>query len=82
MTRSQLIRKIGNLLHEIVPQAGIILYGSQARGDVEMDSDVDLLILVDKDKLIYQDVVGITYPLYDLELLENVTISPLIYTKK
>ncbi len=47
-----------------------------------MNSDIDLLILVDKEKLSYQDVIDITYPLYDLELSENVTISPLVYTKK
>lgn len=71
-----------NLLHEIAPQAEVILYGAQAKGDAEIDSDVDLLILVDKDKLTSQDVVAITYPLYDLELLENVMVSPLVYTKK
>lgn len=70
------------MIHRIAPEAEIILYGSQARGDAGPDSDIDLLILVDKEKLSYQDVVAITYPLYDLELTENVVISPLVYTKK
>lgn len=82
MQRSNLIHKVSDLIHRIAPEAEIILYGSQARGDAGPDSDIDLLILVDKEKLSYQDVVAITYPLYDLELTENVVISPLVYTKK
>lgn len=82
MVQSQLITKIGDLIHRIAPQAEVILFGSQARGDANIRSDIDLLILVDKEKLSYQEIIAITYPLYDLELLENVTISPLVYTKQ
>ena len=70
------------MLHPIAPEVDINFYGSQAKENVGLDSDIGLLILVDKEKLSYQDVVAITYPLYDLELTENVTISPLVYTKK
>lgn len=82
MQRSNLIHKVSDLIHRIAPEAEIIVYGLQARGNAGLDPDIDLLILVDKEMLSYQDVVAITYSLYDLELTENVTISPLVYTKK
>jgi len=34
-------------VHEVEPDARVILYGSHARGDAESDSDWDLLVLVD-----------------------------------
>ena len=33
------------------PKAVLILYGSYARGDYRDDSDLDLLVLIDKDKI-------------------------------
>lgn len=82
MNRPEIVHKIKDILHHIVPQAEVILYGSEARGDADAESDIDILILVDKDHLSYRDITAITYPLYDLELSENISISPLVYTQK
>ena len=64
------------------PEADIILYGSYARGDYYPDSDIDILILLNKEKVTNEDEKKITHPLYDLELSFSKVISPLIKSKK
>ena len=39
-----------------------LLYGSQARGDALRDSDCDIMIVLDKDKLLTDDYDTVTYP--------------------
>ena len=83
MKRSQVVQSIKVTLHKVAPTAEVILYGSEARENACKDSDIDILILVNKEKLTNQDIVDITYPLYDLEASFNyqISISPLVYTR-
>lgn len=60
----------------------MILYGSYARGDNREDSDIDILVLIDKDKVSFEDRKRISSPLYHLELETGIAISPLILARK
>lgn len=77
--------KIKESLLQVAPDASIILYGSQARGDADMDSDIDILILL-PDALGNEEFVKrkiqISGRLYDLSLELGVEISPLILVPK
>jgi len=47
---------------------GVVLYGSEARGDGEPDSDVDLLVLLTGPIRVWEDIRTITAALYPLQL--------------
>ena len=57
----------------MAPTAKTILYGSQARNEARSDSDIDLLILLDGEKMTLKDEESITLPLYELELKTGVS---------
>jgi len=63
------------------PDATLILYGSYARGDNNNDSDIDILVLINKDKVSFDDQKRIGYPLHHIELEAGVLISPMIYSR-
>jgi uncharacterized protein len=64
------------------PTATLILYGSHARGDNKDDSDIDILVLVDKEPVTRQDQKRLQYPLYEIEFETGTIISPLVFSKK
>ncbi len=82
MRRPEITNKLREIIRKVTPDATIILYGSEARGDAHPDSDIDVLILIDKDKVTFNDQKKIAYPLYDFEFDTGVAISPLIFSRK
>lgn len=82
MKRPEIISAIRATLKRVAPDAQAILYGSEARGDASPDSDVDILILLDKEKVSLEDRRAVTYPLYDIEFESGVIISPMVISRK
>jgi len=78
----QIFKEIQALKRRILPNEKVILFGSQARGDVREDSDWDLLVLLDKDKKTQEDEDKYAYPFDELGWNHGVAINSILYTKE
>ena len=83
MEQKEVIRHIKEVGERILPEgASLWLYGSRARGDARPDSDYDLLILLDKDRVSSSDFDKYSYPLSLMGVKLNAEINAHIYPKK
>lgn len=82
MTRTEIVQEIKETLRKVAPDAKIILYGSESRGDARLDSDIDLLIIIDRKKLSLTEEQAITLPLYEIELRTGILIHARVITKQ
>ena len=81
LKHSDIIEKIRRVADSAMPPGGrMFLFGSQARGDANEDSDWDILILLDKTKIKTEDFNAVAYPVVELGWKMGIEINPLIYT--
>ena len=81
MRRKEVIQQIKEVLKSFPVNTKTILYDSEARGEAEDLSDINLLIIVDKAKISILEEQAIIRPLYELELKSGIIISPKIVSK-
>lgn len=77
-----ILERIKELVLQQEPDAKIYLYGSRARGTSGLESDWDLLILLNTEKITNDMEKKVSYPLYDLGFETGEVFSPMIYSEK
>jgi predicted nucleotidyltransferase len=80
--KDQILQQIKSAVLLSEPDATIILYGSYARGDQKPESDIDLLILLNREKITFADEKRIAFPLYDIEFETGQIISPVVLARR
>ena len=82
MKRPEVVNQISKAIRQVAPTATAILYGSEARGDARIDSDIDVLILLDGDKMSLKREMEVTGPLNEIEWRTGVLVSPIVMLRK
>jgi uncharacterized protein len=81
MRRSELLKSIKEAVATVDPQAEVILYGSQARGDGVSGSDWDILVLGDQEPDL-ECRQAIRAQLYEIEWTTGEVISAVIKSRR
>jgi predicted nucleotidyltransferase len=78
-----ILEDIRQLKRQLIPDEKLILFGSQARGDAQPDSDWDLLVLLNKNgRHNLEDFDNYAYPFTEIGWEYGIAINPLIYTQE
>lgn len=82
MEQVQVLDHIKKVASQVLPKgSSLYLYGSRARGDSHEGSDWDLLLLLDKPRLEYEDFDRYSYPFVEMGWNIGEDIRPHAYTK-
>jgi len=65
-----LLKRIKDDLAEVYGSRlkGVVLYGSEARGEAKPDSDIDVLVILDGDVNLWEEIRKIVHAVYPLQL--------------
>ena len=80
MDKDVVLKKIKYAVKQAESNATIVLFGSRARGTENADSDWDILVLLDKAKIVFKDEQNIRHRIYDVELEVGEPISTFVYS--
>src|SRR3990172_8593113 len=84
MVHEKLKKQIIRSLRRIHPHK-VIIFGSQARGDIHEHSDIDLIVVVDSDHYpqTFKEKMDIYLPVSRMlsEIREDIPIDLLVYTR-
>ena len=80
--KENIIKQIKAAVNRTAPDATLILYGSYARNDYTENSDLDLLVILEKEKITRKDEKRVKCPLYEIEFEMGTIISPMVFSKK
>ena len=72
-----LLLRCAEAVHKEYPDARIVLYGSQARGEATAESDVDMLILLNSE-ISSQEQAALHDKLYEIGLECDLAVSAMI----
>lgn len=83
LSGGEIRQKIRSKAKALVPEGSEVwLYGSRARGDNQPESDWDILILLDKERVSLDDYDNVSYPLRELGWELGEDINTVLYTYK
>ena len=81
MSQQNIIQGMREIAAAVLPAgAKALLFGSRARGDARQDSDWDILILIDGDRVTGADFEMYAYPFVSYGWSVGEHINPLIYS--